>query len=497
MLILATVSVCAIEIVSGMLQLFGIRDSNNSLYTLTGTFQNPGPYGGFLSVCISLIIAFCIRNRILYKYKQVNGHSVLMWVMAGIALLAFSLLISAQSRAAMLSLVCSLSFIVAGSGEIGQKLKNVFKQYWIIISLLAVIMVSGAYLYKKPSADGRLFMNRISLKAICSNGFKGAGLNHFGGAYGKAQADYFERQIAENGRDELDWSAIKEHERLTVDCPDKAFNEYLQIGVEAGPLAMLAFIGCVVYAIIISFRNGTIWSYGLTAMAVFAFFSYPFHITEFRIMLAVLLAACLSKEIVEIDSPKPVIRTALLSMLLIALTVVKLSRLPETRQFKRAESSWRDTKFWHKMGFYDYVVNNCDSLFRYYSHDYTFLYAYGQSLNKTGNYIKSDSILELGSRLSSDPMFWNVMGNNSLSMGRYREAEQRYKHAFYMVPNRMYPLYLLAKLYYEENDSARFVDMADRIDSFKPKIESVKTERLRSEIRDLKNLYYEKANCGK
>ena len=496
MLILVTVSVCAIEVVSGMLQLLGIRDSNNSMYALTGTFQNPGPYGGFLSVCISIIVAFCIRNRELYK--KVNSHCGLMWFIAGVAMLAFSLLISTQSRAAMLSLVCSLSFIMTGCYEIRLKLKHQFKEYRIIIFLMAVIMAIGAYLYKKPSADGRLFMNRISLKAICSNGIiKGAGLNRFGGSYGEAQADYFERQIAENGRDDLDWSAINEHERMTADCPDKAFNEYLHIGVEAGPLAMLAFIGCLVCAIVISYRNGTIWSYGLTAMAVFAFFSYPFHIDVFRIMLAVLLAASFSKETIEKDTQKPVMRTAMLSLLLIALTVAKLAKLPEIRQVKSAESCWRDTEFWYKMGFYNYVVNSCDSLFRYKCQDYRFLYAYGQSLNKTGNYLKSDSILELGSRLSSDPMFWNVMGNNSLSMGLYREAERRYKHAFYMVPNRMYPLYLLAKLYYEEKDSVRFFDMADRIESFKPKIESVKTELLRSEIKELKTLYYEKADIRK
>jgi len=58
-----------------------------------------------------------------------------------------------------------------------------------------------------------------------------------------------------------------------------------------------------------------------------------------------------------------------------------------------------------------------------------------------------------------------------------------------MVPNRMYPLYLLAKLYYTEGDTVRFLNMADKIESFVPKVESVQTERLRSEIRELKSEY--------
>ena len=65
------------------------------------------------------------------------------------------------------------------------------------------------------------------------------------------------------------------------------------------------------------------------------------------------------------------------------------------------------------------------------------------------------------------------MGNNSLALGKYREAEDRYKHAFYIVPNRLYPLYLLAKLYHEEGDTAKFMYIADKISSFPPKVESI------------------------
>ena len=74
-------------------------------------------------------------------------------------------------------------------------------------------------------------------------------------------------------------------------------------------------------------------------------------------------------------------------------------------------------------------------------------------------------------------------------LGDYREAEERYKHAFYMVPNRLYPLVLLAKLYYNEGDTVRFLKMSDVVEHFVPKVESVRTENLRAEIRELKNSY--------
>ena len=86
-------------------------------------------------------------------------------------------------------------------------------------------------------------------------------------------------------------------------------------------------------------------------------------------------------------------------------------------------------------------------------------------------------------------MFWIVKGNNSMAIGDYREAETRYKYAFYMVPNRLYPLVQLAKLYHIEGDTIGFLDMVDRIDRFVPKIESLNTEGLREEVREIKEGY--------
>lgn len=150
---------------------------------------------------------------------------------------------------------------------------------------------------------------------------------------------------------------------------------------------------------------------------------------------------------------------------------------------------WKETKRWYMLSEYEYVTEGCDTLLEYKKDDKDFLFIYGRSLNITGDYRKSDSILELGTHVSSDPMFWNVMGNNSLEQEKYREAEERYRHAFYMVPNRLYPLYLLAQLYHTEGDTVRFTEMADRVESFRCKVESAQTEQLRDEIRELRAGY--------
>lgn len=474
------------ELFIGIMQLLGFYKSGHCLYAITGSFQNPGPYGGFLSVCISLLAANSIKNGDCVKHTFLSNLSY--WVIIAITITATAILPSTQSRSAILALGCSMLMLAIGTKRIKTRLKPILKKYGIFILLDVAILSTGAYLLKKPSADGRLFMDKISMKAMCENGLKGAGIGHFGGAYGNAQAAYFKRQIDERGKDDLDWNAINEHDRLTADCPDNAFNEYLFTGVEAGPLAMLLLILAITTAITVSYKRGTIWCYGLTALAIFAVFSFPLHIWQFQLLFSVLLAACVSDRGSESahTEKKRIPEMIVLIAALCTLSAISILKLPEIKQTRQAEKAWKKAERWHLMEYYEYVVEECDTLLPYMKNDYRFLFAYGQSLNKTGNYAKSDSILEMGTAISSDPMFWNVMGNNSLAQGRYREAEERYKHAFYMVPNRLYPLYLLAKLYHTEGDTLKFQCMFNKIERFVPKVESANIKQLRSEIRELK-----------
>jgi hypothetical protein len=44
------------EAVLGLLQVYGYEASNHLLYALTGSFYNPGPYSGFLAMCLPLFV---------------------------------------------------------------------------------------------------------------------------------------------------------------------------------------------------------------------------------------------------------------------------------------------------------------------------------------------------------------------------------------------------------------------------------------------------------
>jgi len=55
-----------IEAIWGMRQIYGLAISNHSLYALTGSFYNPGPYSGYLAmifpICLPSVIPVFIKS---------------------------------------------------------------------------------------------------------------------------------------------------------------------------------------------------------------------------------------------------------------------------------------------------------------------------------------------------------------------------------------------------------------------------------------------------
>lgn len=360
---------------------------------------------------------------------------------------------------------------------------HVVRRYWYVIVPVLALTILSFYLMKQRSADSRMLINRISCNVIKHDGLF-VGVDSYAGVYGEEQARFFRKMMSDSADDDLDWEKIPSRIRMSAECTNIAFNEYLQICSDYGLGVLALFLTVSFLSISTSYHNGTIWYYGMVAFLVFAFFSYPLHILQMQILFSVMVAACsLPKQ--QKYSPGNLV----LLLPVIILLIKENHYFHEYKDFKKGMSTLKDIEYWHMAEYYDNVVDDCSKNMDMLEDNLQFLFAYGQSLNKTGQYEKSDSILKLGTEISSDPMFWNVMGNNSLALGRYREAEERYKHAFYMVPNRLYPLTLLAKLYHAEGDTVRFLDMAEKVETFVPKIENANTKRLREEIRDIKAGY--------
>lgn len=453
---------CITECCLGYYQLYLMLFDNATSSLLCGSFDNSGPFGCVLSLCISVLL----------PYRNKSDNKVIRLI-STIGLYASVILLPATlCRTAWISLLISVLLFAYCSFDI---FKKAIRRYRYVILILFLIITAGLFYLKPSSANARLYIDKISVQIIRSNIMWGVGPGNYAGAYGEKQHDYFKERLT-NHIEGNDNSSI-EKERMIVDCPDYAFNDYLQIGAESGIVAMLLFVALIITSIIISIKNGFIWHYGLITFSIVAFFYYPLGLIQFQIILASLLAVCVK------DSKKGVLfqsATLIISLLMGWPLVISWY------ENRHANNKWQSTRQWYRKEYYEFVIMDYPQFFNNLSDNPFYLFEYGRSLNKMGFYQKSDSILSIGTTISSDPMFWNVMGNNSLALGRYREAEERYNHAFYMLPNRLYPLYLLAKLYYTEGDTVRFLELADKIDFFVPKVESLNTADMRSEIKELR-----------
>ncbi len=460
-IILIILSVCAIwQSIYAILQVIGICESHNFMFTITGSFHNPGPFGGFLAICASLFIPSIQKEA--YRFLRI--------LYSAATILCIILLPATLSRTALLALGISMLIYALSF----QYFRDTIKRYWIIavvgISLLGV----SAYLYKKDSANGRFYINKISAIAMRNNGFKGSGLGKFSRTYGETQANYFAPYI--DNIIQGDAPKKIEQERMIADCPEYAFNEYMEIGVECGIAGIVTFIILTLTAIWILYKAKSIWCYGLITLSIFALFSYPFKIVPFCIFEGLFIAMAGIKANKGIKTYAPIHITAILAITFIIAGFSKIS------SSKKAEKLLEKSITLYDIKYYEPFAEECYPLTKDLSHNYTFLFQLGQSLNKCGEYEKSDSILTLGSSISCDPMFWNIMGNNAIAQGNYERAKECYTKAFCMIPNRLYPLSLLAKMYHENGDTAAFLHLSNAINGFVPKVESELTKELREEI---------------
>lgn len=117
----------------------------------------------------------------------------------------------------------------------------------------------------------------------------------------------------------------------------------------------------------------------------------------------------------------------------------------------------------------------------------TFLFEYGHSLHKSGRYNESFKYLDQARLYSNDPMILNIMGKNCQASQEYECAEAFFLFSVSRLPGRIYPYYLLAKLYCEPNYQNRdkFEDMRWNVLNRTPKVYSTAIEEMRREVEEI------------
>ena len=426
LLVVNFVAICESSL--GLFQVLGLCESRNASFAMTGSFANPGPYGGLIAILLAILGAWVIQN-----YNAQKWYDKALVILSSISCaLCVIVLPASMSRAAWLAF--GVAALVFGFKELSlADWIRSHKMVAVITSVIVAITMTGAFFLKKDSAIGRLHIWHMELRAIAEEPLTGHGKGKVLGVYGDTQAEYF----AEKERPEIITKV--------AGCPEYAFNEYLKIGAEYGIPVMLGVIVVLILVIALLLKYRLPFAYGLIAFCVFAFFSYPL-------------------EAIHIKSD--------------------------------AEKEWESIRYLSSMELYEDAVEELAPLYDDLKDNYRYLYDYGYALHKCKRYQESTKILKEGVVISSDPMFYNIIGKNYEAMGAYDLAEGAYMHAHYMVPSRIYPLSLLMNLKIKTGDIHYAIEIGEKIQSMDINEKVVAMRRLQKEsasrLDSLKTLGYER-----
>lgn len=472
----------------GIRQIYGFAYSNHGLFKVTGTLFNPGPFAGFIAPVFLCATAFIVRHRFVERAfrswdslrRQPAG--VLVWGVAPYllgwtaALMTAVVLPATLSRAALISAVAGCGILALRELDIRGRIRRAYGTTPLRVSILSGVAFlllagagAGAYHMKRPSAEGRLLMWKIDTRIMLRHPLCGVGIGNFAGAFGEEQARYF----ASGERPEA--------ETQVAGCPEAGFNEFLQTGAETGLGGFILLLLMMGTAISSQLRRGSPFGYGLLAAALFACFSYPWSVLPLRLLFVLFLAGTCSKQVARIRGAGHLLMALSLAGCLvcwIGLYKRYTGRIDARRQ-------WSEVRIWTSSGRHDYLAEDGAGIHALLQGDFRFLYDYGYALHKTGDYRLSNEILREGMQISSDPMFWNISGKNYEALGDYAAAEEAYRHAHHIIPDRIYPSYLLAKLYFRTGQTKKAHAMAHRVIVHKPKIESLQTREMQAELRGL------------
>lgn len=482
---------CSVEIVAGIIELYRILILKQRII-LSGTFFTSGLYGGFLSISSCLLLSYSF-----------GGTDIKRKICRIISLISLFMLPSIGSRAAV------LSFFVTGLIYAFHvpNYRSYLKRHWIVIVISTIILGSVAYLIKKQSADGRFYMARISASSVVHNGLMGSGVGNYGGGYRNCQTGFWQNYVAKLLSEPNSSINIKNASytqlmdsmldnpqaiaephftkfRQVAECPEYAFSEISRELVEKGPISLCLLLVLFFLSLFYLWREDSILKYGLISYSVFSLFYYPSESSLFNLLFCFIISFSASYGKGLLSRNKTIV--LFLMALLPLIVFISFNVLPLYLKQKKAEEYWTEKVHpMHERRNYDIIVYEGDSLFPSLCYDKSFLYEYGHSLSLVGEYEKSDSILKMGYNSSSDPVFLNAMGNNWLYQNQFDKAEEMFCESFISLPNRMYPLYSLARLYFEKQDYKKINKIYQLVCMFKPKIESGYTKKMRLEIDEL------------
>ena len=462
----------AMEALHGLGQIAGIYPSNHSLFVLTGTFYNPGPYSGYLAAVLPIAL-----HRMLVSNGKKDRLSVVQYYFSMcVLLLICSVLPAGMSRAAWFASLISCGYVVLRAYRV--KVKSFVSKHRYAVSgvlIVGALLASSAYFMKRDSADGRLLIWKITSQAIASSPWGEENGKTFSAIYGDAQERYFTN------------CEYSESEAWVAGTPDFAFNEFLQIAVVHGIWVPVLFVTVLLVLLKIAGSRKQLAGIDgcLVSLMVFACFSYPLHIPAIVSVWLLTLVVLCGEGLIMIKRKRNAV--AILLPVVVAGLTASMDMYGIYSERTRAVREWMPVRVLNHSGAFNAAAEEYGKLYDKMSWNKDFCFEYGRALYKVGSYDKAEEVLLKAMAVSGDPMILNMLGRNAQENGEYEKAEMYLLRSTRRLPERVYPHYLLVELYAEPEyfDRVKLIREAECVLNVEPKVNSTAIREMRQEVKKI------------
>ena len=429
-----------LECIYAVAQIIGILPSLHASYPVTGTFHNPGILGIFLAVLFSCASAI---------YLFIKGTSKADVILRGLSLisliLCFVILPSTNSRDAWLAAFITGVVLLCLYFPF---IKTWIRKWWLFYLVGFVFIISaslvGLFYYKPGSATGRMVIWKECLVSIKSHPLTGIGFNQFANRQPIIQYEYFKK--AERSATEI----------MLADKVDYVFNDYIQLVTENGLVGLGLFL-ILLYLVSSAYFKSKLYNCPLTlavgasglCLMIAALFSYPFQNIYFWCLFSFFIAIVSSKSTgrFTLKVPRNLFTTAFSVVLAIWCGLMILT-LHREYSFKKRLFNANSLV---GAGQIEEALIEYRNIYRQIPHEKQILLGYGKCLFLTGHYKESLDTLMLAKRWIEDPFLSIGIAQNYEALGQFTRAENELQRSILMIPNRIYPKYLLFKLYLKQN----------------------------------------------
>jgi tetratricopeptide (TPR) repeat protein len=463
------------EVVWGLGQMFGWINNESEHFILGGSFGNPSAYGGYLAVLSPLILALLLSYR-----RNRKAENLYYFLVVCFAFVLYLLVVS-QSRGAWIAALLGCLLVLNARYDWRRKAVAVFHtplRKIVVVACASAILFAGSYIlyqFKENSAFGRVLVWKVITRQHIDIGdkFFGKGVGYVEANYGKWQSAYF----AGNGGTET--------ERYVADYVTCSYNDFLEMSIEHGFLITALFI-CLICASFMQKRKSYSALFSgaqssLAAVLVLMCVSYPLKVTAIHLYLVFCLAVIFTKGQARwrwnVHTQIMQWGKYVLLLLVLPVTVAGMRNLHGYRLLRKGQSLVFSGQADRGIETYRQCepFMNSNGIFHFY---------FGSALAQKQLYKESAEELERSIEKSSNPNSFTLLGNVYKELGEFEKAGQSYLTAINMIPSKLYPKYLLAKLLIEREEYGEAAEWAQEILRSKEKVPTTAAGEIKKEMQE-------------